>query len=323
MPGTNFIIGPNAHGKTSLAEAACILLRLQSPRIGKLGAAIQHGRRGFVLDGYYAQRHMQFYYGTERKKLALDSVQQTDAREYLEIARAVWFSNRDIELCRGSGEVRRKFLDFIASQRDIGYRAALRGYERALRSRNLLLKHYPPRWAEIKAFDEPYATHGHTLMAGRRQLIWELLEHARVAHKQISGERETLHLEYLPGADDDLHAALAASRAEDARLRVSTVGPHRDDMQLMLNGTNADTASEGQQRTMVLALKLGAARLIEAQFSAPPVILLDDVFGELDRNRRAALLEALPHGSQRIITTTFLDWLPGSEDAHIIRLGDS
>ena len=95
-PGTNFIVGPNARGKTSLLEAACILLRLQSPRITQLARVVQHGRRGFVTDGFFGARHLQFYFGTERKKLALDSVEQTNAKEWLQIARVMWFGNDDI-----------------------------------------------------------------------------------------------------------------------------------------------------------------------------------------------------------------------------------
>ena len=319
-PGLNFIVGPNARGKTSLLEATCILLRLQSPRITRLAHVIQHERRGFVVDGYYGPRHLQFYFSRERKKLALDEVEQKNAREYLEIARVVYFANSDIELVRGSGEARRRFLDFVAAQCDGTYRQALRDYERALRSRNLLLKSASPRWREIAAFDEPLLSSGQRVSAQRAKLIEELQPEAERAHRAISGAREKLQVEYVPGAGEDFPRALVAAQKEDARLRQTSVGPHRDDVQFTLNGQSSEFASEGQHRTLVLALKLGAARLLEQRFATPPVLLLDDIFGELDLERRAALLAALPVATQKIITTTHLDWLPPEAEASLIRL---
>ena len=320
-PGLNLIVGPNAQGKTTLLEAVCVLLRLQSPRISRLAHAIQHERRGFVVDGYFGPRHLQFYFSRERKKLALDEVEQKTAREYLEVGRVVWFSNADIDLVRGSGEGRRRFLDFVAAQRDGTYRKALRDYERALRSRNLLLKAPSPRWREIAAFDEPLLASGQRVTDARRRLLAELQPEANAAHGAISGARETLRLDYLPSAGNDFSAALAEAHAEDARLRQTTVGPHRDDLRFFLNETATDFASEGQQRTLVLALKIGAARLLERHFGVPPVLLLDDIFGELDPARRNALLAALPLAAQKLITTTHLDWMPAGGDARVLHLG--
>lgn len=318
--GANFIVGPNARGKTSLLEAACILLRLSSPRVTRLGAAIQHERRGFVVDGYFAERHLQFYFSAERKKLALDAVAQKTAREYLGIARLVYFSNSDIDLARGSGEVRRRFLDFTAAQLEPGYRAALRDYDRALRSRNLLLKSATPRWREIAAFDEPLVAAGLRVSEARRRLIDALDAPVHTAYAAISGTGEQLQLEYAPGAEGDFATALITARAEDARLRQTSVGPHRDDVCFVLDERSSEFASEGQQRTLVLALKLGAAHLLAEHFATPPLLLLDDIFGELDPARRNALLAALPPDSQTLITTTHLDWMPGASEARILRL---
>lgn len=321
-PGLNFIVGPNAHGKTSLLEAACILLRLASPRVQRLAPVIQHGRRGFVVDGYFGARHLQFYYSAGRKKLALDSVEQKSAEEYLRIARVMWFSNADIEIARGAGEVRRRFLDFLATQMEPGYRAALRDYERALRSRNLLLKSPTPRWREIAAFAEPLLSAGARVAVVRQRLVAELQPEASTAHAAVSQTREALRLEYVPGGGEDFPAALKAAEREDARLRQTTVGPHRDELAFFLNGITAtDFASEGQQRTLVLALRLGAARLLERKYGEPPVLLLDDIFGELDLDRRAALLATLPAGAQKLITTTHVDWLPQGVEAQVLTLG--
>jgi len=319
-PGINLIVGPNAHGKTSLLEAACLLLRLQSPRTSRLGEIIRHNERGLLVDGHFKGAHLQFYYSPQRKKLALDSVEQRTASEYLKLGRVVWFSNQDVELVREGADVRRRFIDFVATQIDPAYRKALRDYEKCLRSRNLLLKAPVPRWREIQAFEEPLVTAGEQLIKSRHALITALRPLAQLAHANISGAREKLHLEYLPNAAAPLAEALAAARPEDTRLRMTTAGPHRDDLQLLLGPAPATLGSEGQQRTLVLSLRLSAARLLEAHHAEPPLLLLDDIFGELDLSRRAALLEQLPKNAQQIITTTRREWLPPELQAHVLDL---
>lgn len=308
-PGTNVIVGPNAQGKTSVLEAACVLLRLQSPRSGSLGPLVRIGGTGFVLDGFYRGNHLQFYFSPRRKKLALDSVEQRTAAEYLKIGRAVWFSNGDIALIRGGAEERRRYLDFVAVQFDPGYRRRLRAYETALRSRNRLLKMPNPRWREIAAFDAPLIDAGNAVTQARRALAAALEPHASEAQIAIGGGAgEALGMAYEAGAGGDFAANLRAARGEDLRLRQTTVGPHRDEWTLQLNGLGSELASEGQQRTLALALRLAQARLIAARSEELPLLLLDDIFGELDPARRNALLAHLPAGAQKIITTTHLDW---------------
>lgn len=319
-PGMNIFVGPNAQGKTSLLEAACVLLRLQSPRIAMLGHAIQHDKRGFVLDGHFASRHLQFYFSPRRKKLALDSVEQKTAAEYLQIARVVYFSNTDIEMVRGSGEQRRKFLDFVAMQINPAYRQHLRAYEKALRSRNHLLKAPHPRWREIAAFDQPLIDAGNYLTAARSRLITSLQPIAEKAQLAISGSTEALRMEYAPGAGENFSEALDASRVEDARLRQTSVGPHRDDVALLLNDRAAGFGSEGQQRSIALALKLAQADLLQHHAGTPPLLLLDDIFGELDVARRNALLSHLPASAQKLITSTHIHWLADPKDARIFTL---
>lgn len=310
-PGLTAIVGHNAQGKTSLLEAACILVRLQSPRASLLSRVIRHEQRGFLVDGHFAGRHLQFYYGRTRKKLALDSLEQHDAHEYLAVGKAVWFANSDLELVRGSGDIRRRFLDFAAMQWHPAYRQHWREYEKALRSRNALLKRVPLRWSEIEAWESPLVEHGVVLSGLRRDLVQALLPHAVRAHAGISQGSESLVLEYAAAATENFAAALHAARGEDARLRQTTVGPHRDDVLLGIGGEGAEFASEGQQRTIAISLKMALAHLLNTIHGRPPLLLIDDVFGELDPDRRNALFSQLPDGAQRIITTTHLDWLEG------------
>jgi DNA replication and repair protein RecF len=232
----------------------------------------------------------------------------------------MWFANEDIELVRGNAEKRRRFLDFVLTQRDPAMRATLRAFEHALRSRNHLLKQPSPRWREVTAFDAPLIEQGSLISHLRAKFIAEMQAETAAAHYAISGKLESLRLEYAPGDGGNFSANLAAARFEDARLRQTTVGPHRDEVRFFLNELPACDASEGQQRTLVLALKLGAAKLLERHFSAPPLLLFDDIFGELDLARRNALLAALPENSQRIIATTHLDWLPEVGSQHVLHL---
>lgn len=316
----NVFVGANAQGKTSLLEAVCVLARLQSPRTSRLGEALQHGRRGFVVDGHIAARHMQFYYAPQRKKLALDSVTQPGTADYLEVARVVWFGNADIDLVRGGAELRRRFLDFLGAQVNARYRQTLRAYERALRSRNHLLKAPRPDWREIAAFDGPLIEHGTALTEARARLLRDLEPHAAAGQQAMSGAAEELRLNYVKGSGEDFAAALVAGRETDARLRQTGTGPHRDDIELLLDGRGSQFASEGQQRSMAIALKLGQARLLEARAGRPPLLLMDDIFGELDLARRNALLGHLPAEAQQLITTTHLEWLSGVTPGRVHRV---
>src|SRR3954470_2483311 len=139
-PGFNFFIGANAQGKTSILEGACVLLRLQSQRSSTLAPVIKIGQTNFVAGGRYAGHALEFRYSTLRRKLIFDEVEQQTATEYLRLARVVSFANADIELVRGGSEARRRFIDFLGAQIEPSYRPTLRAYERALRSRNMLLK---------------------------------------------------------------------------------------------------------------------------------------------------------------------------------------
>ena len=309
-PTTTCIVGGNALGKTSLLEAVAVLTRLQSPRTNSLLPVIRAGTKGLVVDGMVEQRHMQFYYSQSRRKLALDSVEQKDASEYLEIARIVFFANTDIDLIRGTGEERRRFLDFLGSQLFRNYRDILRSYEKALRSRNAYLKMTPARPREVAAYAKPLIGYGQQLTELRDSLVRRLEPEAIAAFNVMVDREEQFGLAYHYGSTANFTAALAASAAEETRLRTTVVGPHRDDLLLQLSGQPAALyASEGQQRTMAIALKVGHARLLAAEFGRSPLLLLDDVFGELDRGRRNRLFANLPAGGQQIITSTSLAWL--------------
>lgn len=306
-PGTNFIVGANAQGKTSVLEAICVGARLQSPRATTLPEVVRAGCAGSAIDLHTPERHLHLRYEPPKRKLALDSVDQSGTTEYLSAVRIAWFSNDDMEIVRGGGSRRRRYLDFVCSQIDPVYLKNLRTYERALRARNSLLKDGRPR-REIDAFDPVLVASGNALTAVRGSTSEALAPIIQEAASEIGAAGETIDISYESAGE--LAAALERTRVDEIRLRQTLAGPHRDDVKIGLNAMAASRfASEGQQRTLALALKLAQTRLIMDRLGVLPVLLIDDVFGELDVNRRGNLLRALPGGAQCLITTTHLDWL--------------
>jgi DNA replication and repair protein RecF len=315
--GVTLFHGNNAQGKTSILEAACVLLRLQSPRTATLGDCIQFSEKAFAIGGNLAgtnESELRLQYRETGRKLLVDGEAQKSASDYLRhSALVVWMANDDLALVRGGGDGRRRFLDFMAAQLFPGYREALKAYEKALRSRNYLLKRdASPKWAQIDAYSRLLHDYGQVLSSSRRVLIEKLRPRAAEAQIRIGGIGETLGLDYesASGEGDDLLALLESRRDEEMRKRQTAAGPHRDDLLLTLNGKPAAKfASEGQQRTVALALKLGQTNLFVETRQEAPVMLIDDVFGELDPGRRNALMANWPATSQKLITTTHLDWL--------------
>lgn len=322
-PGFNFFIGQNGQGKTSILEAACVLLRLQSQRSSLLAPLVRIGQRSFGLVGQYDGHALEFGYSTLRRKLAFDHVEQRGANEYLRLGRVVSLANTDIELVRGGSDARRRFLDFLGAQIEPTYRPTLRAYERALRSRNALLKSAHPRPREVAAYDAPLIEHGAKLSAIRASLADHLAPYATGAHREISDAKETLGLEFAPGNGADFAADLARSSAQELRLRQTLVGPHRDDITLLVDAMAANQyASEGQQRTVALALKIAQARVFATEEGAAPLILIDDIFGELDPQRRNRLLEGLPTDAQKLVTATSMAWQEREVDGPVFQLAD-
>lgn len=316
-PGISLFHGNNAQGKTSILEAACVLLRLQSPRTSNLADCVRFSEKAFAVGGKLegpGAGELRLQYRESGRRLLVDGEAQRGGADYLRhSALVVWMANDDLALVRGGAEGRRRFLDFMASQLYPGYREALKAYEKALRTRNYLLKRdASPKWAQIDAYSRLLHDYGQVLSSSRRVLVEQLQPRAAEAQASIGGGDERLSLAYesASGPDDELLALLESRRDEELRRRQTAGGPHRDELVLALNGMPAAKfASEGQQRTVALALKLGQTRLFLDTRREAPVMLIDDVFGELDPGRRNALMANWPEASQKLITTTHLDWL--------------
>lgn len=308
------LTGDNAQGKTSILEAICILVRLHSPRTHRMASLARFGSQGFGVAGDPWGSARKILHTPDSLALMVEGEPQPSRSAYLQDGgRIVWMGNEDLELVRGPGETRRRYLDFICSQIEPGYLRALARYRRALQAKNLLLKSARPRDAELVSYEHLLVEHGTHITATRARVIDRLAPLAAEAQQTIGSSNESLTLHYLPASGPDLRESILQARERETRTRQAVVGPHRDDLSLRLRGMPAsEFASEGQQRTLAISLKLAQGRLLESLATTPPIYLIDDIFGELDPTRRDALLAHLPAKAQKWITTTHPGWLRDS-----------
>ncbi len=305
------LLGSNAQGKTSLMEALCFALTLHSPRASRLDKLARSGQGSFGISLETEEGTRRLQWANRKLNLQVNGAERRDFNDYLADTYPVtWLANSDIILVTGAAEERRRYLDFLGSQWHPVYRQALQAYRKALKSRNALLRHPRRNAATLRSYANLLAQHGEIIMQLRRQLLGRLLPHIAHGHRTISGGVEQVMIHYRPSTQHPLAEALENNLEADERAGFTTIGPHRDDFELLISGLNAaEFASEGQQRTLAIAMQMAQGSLLQEETGKAPILLVDDVFGELDTRRRQALLSILPAEAQVFITTTTLNWL--------------
>ena len=315
-PGFHLLLGDNAQGKTNILEAIYLIATLRSFR-GVGGAQmIRHGQRGYFVGGSTVSqgRHeIKMFWSARERKLALDGQPVKKLADYLGVLRTVVFCTEDLQLVKGAARARRRFLDLLLAQTQPGYLPLLQRYMRAVRARNALLKHRAVDEASLDSFSQELVTLGDQIIRQRRELAPKFSPLARLAYRRISNDVEELRLEYQPSVKKDFAVELAQSRARERTYRSTLVGPHRDDLQLLLNEKSAaQFGSEGQKRTLAIALKMAQAEYLAGIHGSAPVLLIDDVMGELDAKRRNGFLPLLEQarrtGGQVFMTATEENW---------------
>jgi len=313
--GTTAVVGDNGQGKTNFAEALGYLSTLDSFRGAPADALIRVGADTAIIRASVVQED-----GREvlveaeltrsgRNRVLVNRQKLSRTRDLLGVVRVTVFSPDDLALVKeGPGE-RRRFLDDTLVALALKYDAMRLELDRVVKQRNTLLKQAGGRLDEASAitldvWDAKLAEVGDTFGHARAVLVAKLDPMVQEAYEHLAGTATPIELRYEPAwRQRGLVAALAGSRTDDVRRGVSTVGPHRDDVELTVNGMPARThASQGEQRTLALALRLGAHRLVTERTGSAPVLILDDVLSELDAQRAAALLRHLPPG-QVVLTT--------------------
>ena len=305
-------IGANGQGKTNLLEAVAMLALSSSPRARRDSELV-----GPVGPGSRIEAEVES--GALRRELAITlNVEGATTRRSIEVDgarrrafdlpgnfRVTLFWPDDLGLVKAGPELRRRFLNQMLVQVEPGYARALAGLRRVLEQRNSLLKRIAAGEGgdeTLEAWNEELVRVGTEIVDARAKASAQLEPVAARCHRQIAaGERLEIH--YL-GPPENLAEAVHNSLAQDLKRGSTSVGPHRDDLLVLLDGQEARSyASQGQQRTAVVSLKLAEAALIEGRTGERPVLLLDDVLSELDGERRAALLDEVGGGGQVIITS--------------------
>ena len=313
--GVTAIIGANGQGKTSLTEALSYLATLKSFRGVPTEAMIRTGVDAAIVratiihpDGREILVEAELS-RVGRNKAQVNRQRLTKSRDLLGVVRTTVFSPEDLGLVKESPEVRRTFLDDALVAVSPKLDQLCGEVDRVLRQRNALLKQAGGRLtADIETtldvWDERFVECGTALGNERAQMVATIQPLVQHAYEDLAEHNTPLELSYDPQwRRDGLAASLTAHRHDDVRRGTSTVGPHRDDVEMTLNGLPARThASQGEQRTLALALRLAVHRLVTEVTAGPPVLILDDVLSELDPQRAAALLGHFPEG-QVLITT--------------------
>jgi len=323
-PRATVLVGQNGQGKTNLLEAIFLLTTLKPLRASRLSELVRHGAAGAAVAGDFegpgGVRQVAVKLVDGVRTAFLDGKTQERLDGYFDGLAAVAFTPDDLLLVKGGPDGRRRFVDRAAFNRWPAVLAEARDYVRALRARNAALRAEGHGADEVEAsFRAPLVRAGARLLRRRRDLVHELSPRLREAFARISGDgAPEAHLAYRTaggvrvghGTEEELAAGLAealAARLERDRQRgFTSVGPHADDLVLALGGHGArGFGSQGQQRALVLALKIAEIENLRSQNGRPPLLLLDDVSSELDPAKNRFLLDylrALP--GQAFLTTT-------------------
>ncbi len=331
--GVTVFTGPNAQGKTNILEAihlCCLGRSHRTPRDEELIRWGEPSARVSIQteqkDGTHEVAILLSRGQKRRKTVKIGARQAERIGELFGHVCGVLFAPEDLQIVKSGPSERRRFLDMQLSQLRPAYVYALQRAVRTLNQRNALLREIARSGALVNTldlWDEQLAVCGAQIVLGRREMIERLNVLAGQAHASLTGGRETLRLWYISQAADAedprerLLERLRAARAEDLRRMSTSVGIHRDDIGIAIDGKEARTfASQGQQRSAVLALKLAQLELAWQERGEAPILMLDDVMSELDPGRRRELLERIDR-VQTFVTCTDISDLAGARQESV------
>jgi DNA replication and repair protein RecF len=311
------IIGKNAQGKTNILESIYFLSTLKSPRTSNNLELINFGGNCFEINAEIEKSGVQisldFYYDKEKKREIKVNKLKTKPKEFKNVFSTVLFSTQDLLLLRGTPQDRRDWLDAAISQIYPAYDDRLSKYNKIRLQKNNFLKEYNQNDTLLEVYNEQLTILGSNIIYLRKKFLKEIEKIAQEKHSTIS-ESEKLTIDYdcnfltdeeeVEQISEQFKRKLAERKKDEITRGQTLVGPHRDDIIFYINNQESTKfASQGQQRTIVLSLKLAELDIITQKTGEPPVLLLDDVLAELDDVRQNYLLKTINQNTQTIITS--------------------
>ncbi len=313
---TNILYGDNAQGKTNILEAIYICSSTKSHKGSKDKEVIQLGKDEshirMILEKrehvYKIDLHLK---NSKAKGMAIDGVPIRKSTELIGLSNVVFFSPEDLAIIKNGPSERRRFIDSELCQINKLYLHNLIRYKKTLEQRNQVLRQIEgkPDWMEtLTVWDEKLVEYGTQVLMGRRDFLREVNDVVPSIHRQLTGSKEELFLQYEPHVvEGDFMERLEKSRTRDLQTKTTNVGPHRDDVAFLIDGKDGRKfGSQGQQRTAALSLKLSEIEIIRRHTGDDPILLLDDVLSELDGSRQTYLLNEI-EDIQTILTCTGLE----------------
>ena len=313
-PGLTAVVGDNGQGKTNLLESVAYLAQLDSFRGAPTEALVRMGATTAVVRAEVEREERELLIeaelGAGRSRVQVNRQRLARTRDLLGALRVTVFAPDDLEMVKGGPATRRRYLDDLLVAHSPKLDVLRTDLDRILRQRNALLKQMAGRHgggegalSTLDVWDERFASAGTALVSARLDLLARLAPALAIAYAHVAGASADIAATYEQSWEGDLASALGAARDVDVRRAVTTVGPHRDELGLTIDGRVARThASQGEQRSLALAMRLAGHDVVASEIGASPVLLLDDVFSELDPTRSAALLAHVPPG-QVLLTT--------------------
>ncbi len=314
--GTTILTGENAQGKTNILEAIYLSSNTKSHKGSKDAEIVKfdadEGHVRTILNKNEEDVRIDIHLRKGKSKgIAVNLEKLRKASELIGIINVVLFSPEDLNIIKGGPAYRRSFLDMQICQLDSSYVFNLSNYNKIIEQRNKLLKdiYFQPALKEtLFIWDSQLQSYGGNVINKRDSFIKELNEIIKEIHLKLTDGKENIELLYEPNIKaDEIESSLKLNAEKDLRSKITSVGPHRDDFVINVNGIDVRKfGSQGQQRTAALSLKLAEIEIIKKNTNDKPILLLDDVLSELDSGRRNMLLESI-NDIQTIITCTGLD----------------